>query len=107
MMTITEAHVQKEKWADLEKAFEELAKNAPAGVQEAFLVQSVDDPTLWRIIGHWRSRAEFEEMRRTTETPGAIRILLEVGAQPKLEMFDVAGHASWWHRRSEQKTAAV
>ena len=56
---------------------------------QTLLVQGTADPGLWRVITIWRSRAALDEYRRSVETPGGVRILRSVGAEPRLTIFDV------------------
>ncbi|HEX2348649.1 MAG TPA: hypothetical protein VHI51_09460, partial [Ktedonobacterales bacterium] len=56
VMTVLEAHVAEQRWADLQQAFAERAGQRPAPLESSYLTQSVDDPTVWRLVGVWRSR---------------------------------------------------
>jgi len=97
IMTVLEAHVASEKWDALSRTFAEASKNLPSQMVQTFLVQSTDDPTLWRGISIWRSRQALSEYRRSVETPGGILMFRSVGAEPTLSMFDVAVGAQAAH----------
>ncbi len=92
VMTIVEGHLTSDKWAVLEQAYKKIAAQLPPQMAQTFLVHSTSETTLWRIISVWHSRVALEEMRRTTETPGALLIFREAGVEPTLSIFDVAAH---------------
>ncbi len=50
VMTILEAQVASDKWAALEAAYKTATKKLDAGITQTFLIHSVADPTLWRIM---------------------------------------------------------
>lgn len=106
VMTILEAHVAPENWVALEEAYRAGTKDLPPQLVETFLIHSNPDSTLWRIVGLWHSREALEEMRQSTETPGAVLMFRTAGAEPTLAVFDVDGHASGpaaesWRSESE------
>lgn len=91
VMTVLEAHVAEERWADLERAVAEGAGRRPASLETSYLVQSADDPTIWRLVGVWRSREELEQYRQSVEVVGGVQMLRSVGAEPSLQMYEVKG----------------
>lgn len=92
VMTSVEAFVAQERWTELEQAFTQMDSQRPTQLVTSFLVQGATDPTLWRIIGIWRSREAFEEYRASVATPGAIQLLSSVGAAPTFGLFEVKRH---------------
>ncbi len=91
VMTVVEAHVEQTQWAALERAYREgTEQGLPPQMVQTFLVQSTDEPTLWRGLSGWRSREELLEMRRSTETPAAILMFRAAGAEPRVSIFTVA-----------------
>ncbi|HEX6384063.1 MAG TPA: hypothetical protein VF177_05280 [Anaerolineae bacterium] len=92
VMTILEAHVASEKWAVLEQAYKAGTVSLPSVIVQTFLVQNSADPTMWRIITQWRSRAALEEYRLSVETPGGVLMFREAGAEPTLSIFDIRVH---------------
>jgi hypothetical protein len=88
VMTVLEARVPQEKWAELEARYGQSIP-LPAQMIETFLVQSTDDPELWRGVSVWRSRAELEAYRRSVDVPGGFLIFRSVGAEPSVSVFDV------------------
>ncbi len=92
VMTVLEARVPEERWIALQEAFKTGVQRKPTQMVEAFLVQSTEEPTLWRGVTVWRSRQALEEYRGSVATPGGVLIFRSVGAEPTLTVLDVAGH---------------
>jgi hypothetical protein len=94
VITVLEAHVDAERWADLQKDFEERIVQLPPQMVQTFLLQNTADQTFWQIISVWKSRAALDEMRNSGETPEGIVMFRNVGAEPKLSIFRVPASAS-------------
>jgi quinol monooxygenase YgiN len=60
---------------------------------QTFLLQDVADQTFWRIISVWKSREALDEMRNSGETPTGVLMFRNVGAEPKLSIFNVPASA--------------
>ncbi len=93
VLTILEAHVDSDKASVLLAAFQKGLSHLPPQMNQTFLIQSVSDKTLWKIISVWKSRAALEEMRATNETPAGILMFRAAGAEPQLSVFDVPAFA--------------
>ncbi len=93
VMTVLEAHVARDKWAALEKAYREGTQNLEPQVYQTFLIHGSVDTTLWRIITIWRSRAELEEIRRHG-TPKGVLMFRAASVEPTLSVFDIVAQAS-------------
>lgn len=91
VMTVLEARVAQERWADLERAFASLGAQRPAPLETSYLVQAMDDPALWRLVGLWRSRDELEQYRQSVEAPGGVLLFRSIGAEPAMSLFEVKG----------------
>jgi hypothetical protein len=91
VMTVLEAHVAEERWADLQQAFAGMGDRRPAPLETSYLVQSVDDPTVWRLVGIWRSREELEQYRQSVEAPGGVLLFRSMGVEPMMSMYEVKG----------------
>ncbi len=90
VVTVVDAEVEPERVADLLAAWDGVTGGQlPPGLQESFLMRAGD---AWRIATVWESREALDEMRRTTDTPGALRVFRAAGAEPKLMVFEVARH---------------
>jgi hypothetical protein len=101
MVTILEGHVAPEKWKTLERAYREAEKAWREGseplspaIMQTFLVQHNTEPTLWRIMTQWRSRAGLEAYRQSVETPGGVLMFRAAGTEPALSIFDVRIHVA-------------
>jgi quinol monooxygenase YgiN len=94
LMTIAEAQVVQEKWATLRQAFAQSQAMRPAALRAGFLIQDNANPTLWRIVGIWESRASFDAYKQSVETPGAMTMFRAAGAEPTVSLFDIADRFS-------------
>ncbi len=93
VMTILEARVAPEKFAALENAYREGIQKLDPGIVQTFLIHSIQDSALWRIITIWASRAALDAMRQSGETPRGVLMFRAAGAEPTLTLFDVAADA--------------
>ncbi|HEX9107556.1 MAG TPA: antibiotic biosynthesis monooxygenase [Longimicrobiales bacterium] len=89
VITTLEAHVREEGWGRLQAAYADAQREVPPQMVRSYLVQGSADPTLWRILTVWRSRAALEEMRASVTVPAGIVIFRAAGAEPAVGMFDV------------------
>lgn len=92
-MVFIEARVPPEKWEALSKAFKsgiDSLKLFP--IAEIFLIQSKEDPTLWRIVSVWYSLVDLIEAQNKGSLPGELIFVL-VGASPVTSIFNVLAHA--------------
>jgi quinol monooxygenase YgiN len=94
VITNVEAHVVPEKAVAFEQSYRDETGRLPPEIVQSFLLRDTADPTLWRIVTHWRSREDLEKYRQSVETPTARRLFLDVGAEPSLAISDVVVHAS-------------
>ncbi len=91
VMTILEAHVPADQWATVEEGFARMQAEKPPQLTQSYLVQSAADPTLWQVVGLWRSRDALDEYRSSGVTPAGVLLLRSVGAEPALKIFEVKG----------------
>ena len=91
-MTILEAHVSKENWAALEQAYQLGTRQRDAGLEQSFLIHSMKDVDLWRILTVWRSQEALDEMRRSGETPRGVLMFRDANAEPVLSIFEIVQH---------------
>lgn len=90
VMTTLEAHVARENWTILERAYRDVVvRGRPAGMLGSYLIQHVTDPTLWRIVSLWSSRESLDAYRRSVESPARLEIFRAAGAEPALSIFNV------------------
>ncbi|MDP4198990.1 MAG: hypothetical protein Q8922_06535 [Bacteroidota bacterium] len=93
VLTILDAEVDESKWALLKQTYEREVTGLPPSIHQSFLIQSKQEPRLWRVVTHWQSQADLDEMRATTEVPVAVRIFRAAQAEPVFSSWDVAVHA--------------
>lgn len=55
--------------------------------EKAFAIKQVEGNT-WRLIGFWKDRKAFEDMRATM-TPRGVVMMRAAGAEPTLTLYDV------------------
>jgi quinol monooxygenase YgiN len=89
VITILEARVSPENWAAFQEDFKNRIAELPPQMVRTFLLQSTADQTLWQIISIWKSREALDEMRNSGETPTGVLMFRNVGAEPKLSIFNV------------------
>ncbi len=90
VVTVLEAEVSPKRWNDLKKAYENLTQNPPAVAPiQSFLLQSIEDVNIWRLVGMWRSREEVEKMR-AQGVPRGVKLFQDVDAEPSMEMWEIA-----------------
>lgn len=88
VLTIVAADVPDGRAADLQAAYEALVGTGlPDGLIETSLLHG--NGAEWMIASRWRDRAALEAMRSSGEQPAALRLFAEVGAVPRVEVFDV------------------
>ncbi len=93
IMSVLEAHVEKEAWPVLQDAYTRAILELEAGIVQTFLLHSTGDPTVWRIATLWRDREALEAMRATGQTPTGVKIFRTADAEPELKMFEVPAAA--------------
>jgi len=93
VITILEAHVEAEHWSAFQNDYKNRTAQLPPQMLQTFLLQDVSDQTLWRIISVWKSREALNEMRNSGETPTGVLMFRNVGAEPKLSIFNVPASA--------------
>jgi len=91
VITTLESIVKEKKWKTLQGAYRNLAKTSKNRPSESFLIQSLDNPSLWRIISIWKDMETLQKVRESGKTPTGILIFREAGAEPTLTIFDVKG----------------
>lgn len=94
VMSVLEAVVPADRWSELAALYRKAGERIPPQMLHAFLVQSATEPTRWRGISIWRSRAALEEYRRSVQTPAGIAMFQAVGAHPEITLWDVDGASS-------------
>jgi quinol monooxygenase YgiN len=89
VVTILEAHVEEKNWSAFQDDFKIRTVDLPPQMVRTYLLQDTTDQTLWRIISVWKSREALNEMRNSGEMPTGVLMFRNVGAEPKLSIFNV------------------
>lgn len=92
VVTILEAEVEESNWKLLKTTYKTETANIPASIKQTHLLHSQKEPLKWRIITHWRSQKELDQMRATEQLPVAVRIFQTAHAKPRLEVWDSEAH---------------
>lgn len=105
--TVLEAHVEAERWSELRAGYERIVAQLPPQMVATDLTQGAEDRGLWTISTVWVSMEGLQEYRRSVETPDGLRLFREVGAEPRLTVFEVVSRVSSRVSRSEGQSAAA
>ena len=73
--------------------YQEETRRLDDGIVRTMLAQSRDEPSLWRIMTVWRSMEDLLRMRASGKTPRGVVLFQKVGAQPSLQVFEIAAEA--------------
>jgi len=93
VLTVVSATVSTEHQNRLVERFDELLKSGfPDGLLRTELLHGPDQR--WAIQTLWRDREALDAMRAAPEPPAAPALFREVGAEPSLEIWDVASGSS-------------
>ena len=95
MISIIEAHVAEENWPLLEQAYLSSSQQAPPGLEQSFLVHSLEDRDLWQIITVWSGMGSLQQVQKAKEsgvTPRGVLIFREAHAETTHTVFDVVQH---------------
>jgi hypothetical protein len=94
VITILEAHIEPDMVSALLAAYQNGLSHLPPQMIRTYLINSMADKSIWRILSVWKSREALDEMRRSRETPEGILMFRAAGAEnPHLSIFDVAAFA--------------
>jgi hypothetical protein len=80
---ILTGQASKENWGALEHHFErEIEKRPPAGLQQACLLQSEDDPSQWQILAIWKTKSALKENEANDLADSFTELLCDGGTVP-------------------------
>lgn len=91
VITILDGVVAKDKGGKFEQVYKESVKHLDKGIVETFLLHDIQNPDAWKIVTVWESKEALDVMRQSGETPRGVQMFREVGAEPKLSLFEVKG----------------
>lgn len=92
VMTVVQGMVHFSKADDFERGYAALsgAPLAPGLVRSQLLRKPDDVNVVYRIETLWESREKLDARRARPEPPEAIRLFMDAGCQPGLEIYDLA-----------------
>ena len=88
VVTIVEGTVSPARAREFEAAYAALGP-LPPGLLESRLIKNTAAQDLYRIETVWESQEALEKYRRTDKTPAAIALFQKMGANPKVEIYDL------------------
>ncbi len=62
----------------------------PDGFISSTLLQNMKEKDIYKIQTLWKNMEALDKMRSTTQTPKAIELFQKVGAEPKVEIYEVS-----------------
>ncbi len=89
VVTTLEAVIPADKASILEKTFKDAGKDLDEGIVETFLLQDSRNAMVWRIVTVWKSFETLESMRKRESPPKGVKMFQDIGAQPKLTIYEV------------------
>ena len=94
VMTVLEAQVAEDKWELLKQTFCQEIETLDPGINQTLLMQDARNRAQWRIATVWSSREALDAMRATGQTPRGVVMFRTAGAEPTLNVFEIAAAAS-------------
>lgn len=92
VLSVTSATLPPAAEARVTEAYRTATAKLPHMVITTALVRG--EANEWRIVTVWRSREQLEEYRRSVDTPAAVAIFREAGAEPAVAVYDVVHEAA-------------
>lgn len=97
MISILEARVAKENWPLLEQAYQRSSGQTPPGLEQSFLIHSIEDEEVWQIMTVWSGMSSLQQIQKSKEagiTPRGALIFREAHAETTHTVFEVVQHIS-------------
>jgi hypothetical protein len=95
MITIVEGRVAEENWSLLVDAYQRGTQQVPPGVEQAFLVQGIEDREVWQMVTVWSGMPSLQQIQKSKEagvTPRGVLIFREAHAETTHAVFEVVQH---------------
>lgn len=88
-ITILEGQVKEQNWSELEKSYEAAVRHTPDGLVESFLIHSLDNRGLWRIITVWKDEATYNLYKSRSITDTCDKLFCDAGTSPNRTHYHV------------------
>ena len=92
MISIVEARLAKKNWPLLKQAYQRSSGPTPPGLEQSFLIQSVEDEAVWQILTVWSGITSLQQIQRSKEagiTPRAVLMFREAHVEPTHSILNV------------------
>jgi len=92
MISIIEGRVARQNWPLLEQAYQRSSGQIPPGLEQSFLIHSIEDEEVWQIVTVWSGMASLQQIQQSKEagiTPRGILMFREAHAEPVHSVFEV------------------
>jgi len=88
-MSVLEAFVPARKWVMLKAEFRHSTELLPPQICETILIQSIEDPTLWKVITIWHQKRHIKRLQDVMLRCGAAEIFRSIGVEPRQGLFNI------------------
>jgi len=89
IVEILEGRVTSERWDIFLEAYRKKLKTIPTQLVQNFLIQDINDDTLWRIISIWRDKQALDEALSKKIINTCAAIYEEVGVEPTYRIYAI------------------
>jgi hypothetical protein len=89
VMSVLEAYVPPAKWEELKLAYRHATETVPPQIRETILIQSVEDPQMWKILTCWHSKRHVKVVQDQYLKCGAAEIFRSIGIEPTQGLFNI------------------
>mgnify|MGYP000309578632 CR=1 FL=1 len=89
IVEILEGRITPERWDSFQQAYRKKLKSIPTQLVQNFLVQDINDETLWRIISIWRDKQSLDETLKKRIYDTCASMFEEVGIEPTYRIFTI------------------
>ncbi len=93
VMSVVEGRGTPEQGSILQAEYARAVTELDLGITATYLVHSISEPGLWRIVTLWSSREALEAMRNSGQPPKAPLMFRTAGMEPSHSFWEVAGSA--------------
>jgi hypothetical protein len=89
VMSVLEANVPISKWDELKACFRLSTEILPPQICETLLIQSIDDPQVWKVVTMWHVKKHIKRVQDTMRQCGAAEIFRAIGIEPRQALHNI------------------
>lgn len=93
VMSVLEASVPSSKWDELKLAFRHSTELLPPQICETLLIQSIDDPQIWKVVTLWHEKRHIKRVQDSMRQCGAAEIFRSIGIKPNQCLYNIMSTA--------------